>query len=405
MADNTEEQSFHGQGTNFFCDLKIKGQQVISSNILHLCIKEWIFDIVPRIEIMLNDDGMFTEAYPMQDGDIISIELKKNSLDTPAIKLEFSLIANTVGAISGGKSTQIIIVGALNVKDFYSPMRSRAFPNKNSKDVLTQILVSDGGSKLTSSVSTVDVMTWLQIQMPNIEMCKHILKRSYIPNDTMFLFADTTGKFTYTSFETEVKKEVSGIARFDQVKFDADGFEDNADYKDYWFNTYNIYDFNPYVNMMRNYGVTYTYFDTTKGKVSNKITTTAHPLTEFSAKDKTKINSISHDFSLGYLPVGNVHPKYYDGIVQNEYYKHNYMSGFMLELNINSIAKPKLLSVVTVEIPSVLGHGSNDALSGDYLVAGVVHDIGRGDVYKKRMALIRNGFDKTQAIKVPTLAR
>lgn len=406
MADN-ENKEFTSAGVNFHCDLKIKDRQIISENIVHLCIREWIFDIIPRIEIILNDDGTLTELFPIQDGDLISIELKKNINDTEPIISEFLVMGYTAGAMHGNKYTQMIIVGALNVKDFYSPVQSRSFKNKSSVDVLKQILFAEGGVSLLSTLTpTVDVMTWLQIQNSNLDFCKHILKRAYLPNDTMFLFANASGEFTYTSFKTEEAKEIEGTARRDLDKYCADGFEDNADYKEYWFNTYNIYDMNPLMNIKRNYGASYTYFDTLTGKKNTKLNDTTHPLTPdgFSSKDKEKKDSISHDFSLGYLPVGNVHPKYYDGIIQNEYLRHNFMSGFLLELNINSISKPRLMGKINVILPSLFAPGANEPLSGEYMVAGIIHDIGRGDVYKKRVQLMRNGYEKSQFVKTPTLA-
>jgi hypothetical protein len=418
MSDSQVNQNFQGTAVNFYCNLKIKGHQVISQNIIHLTIKEWIFDIVPRIEITINDDGTFTEVYPLQDGDIISVEIKKNSLDTPSTILKFDLIGYTFGSMAGTKFAQIIIAGALHVDNFYSPIHTRSFSNRNSSDVLKQLLISEGNSKLSIGASTTDVMTWLQIHISNIDFCKHILKRSYIANDTMFLYADTnsyatstgnadnvTSGFNYTSFKTEVDKNIEGIARYNLVNYSADSFEDAADYKDFWFNTYNVFDFNSYVNKTKNYGVTYSYYDTVNGKQSVKLSDLSHPLSDLSAKDVNSAEQMSHEYDLGYLPVGNVHQNYYKAMVQNDYYKSNFLGGFVLELNINSLGKPRLFSRVNVVIPSMLGTGSNESLSGNYIVAGVVHDLGKGMQYKKRMALIRNGFDWSEFITIPTVAQ
>ena len=400
---NTVNQNMQGPAVNFYCNLFIKGRQIVTANIVHLTIKEWIFDIVPRIEIILSDDGTLTELFPLQDGDIISVELKKNKLDTPAINLDFTYISYTAGAMHGNQFTQLIIEGALNVTDFYSPIRTRSFSNVNSTSVLSQVLTTEGETTLNFSAQTVDVMTWLQIHMSNIDFCKHILKRSFIANDTMFLFADTTGEFTYTSFKTEAAKSIEGIARYDIRNYSADAFENNADYKDYWFNTYNIYDFNGYVNKIRNYGVTYTYYDTSSGIISNTLSDSSHPLTTLTAKSVDGQGQRTHEFDLGYLPVGNVFPHYYDALVQNDYYKHNLFSGSILELNINSLGKPRLFSKVNVILPSLFGPGSNDPLSGSYIVAGVIHEVGRGIQYRKRMALIRNGFNASKFIPIPTV--
>lgn len=247
--DDKSKVHFQGQGVNFYCNLKIKGKQIITSNIVSLSIKEWIFDIVPRIELIINDDGMLTEVYPLQDGDTISVELKKHS-DKTSINMTFSLLAYTAGSMRGNKFMQIMIVGVLKVNNFYSPVQYRSFHNMNSKSVFKQIM-TEGGRAINTPVSTTDTMTWLQTES-NMEFCKHVLRRSYVANDCMFLYADTTGTFNYTSLKTELEKEIEGIAHNDLEKYSADKFENDSDLKDYWFNTFNITDMNTIENISRN---------------------------------------------------------------------------------------------------------------------------------------------------------
>ena len=208
--DDRSKVSFQGRGVNFYCNLKIKGKQIITSNIVSLSIKEWIFDIVPRIELIINDDGMLTEVYPIQDGDQIMVELKKRS-DKTSINMAFSILSYTAGSMRGNKFMQIMIVGAMTVKNFYSPVQYRSFHNLSSKSVFQQILSAEGGVPVSAPVSTTDTMTWLQTAS-NMEFCKHVLRRSYVANDCMFLYADTTGTFNYTSLKTELEKEIEGIA-------------------------------------------------------------------------------------------------------------------------------------------------------------------------------------------------
>lgn len=385
---NKSKAHFQGIGVNFYCNLKIKDKQLITANIVHLCIKEWIYDIVPRIELILNDDGILTEMYPIQDGDDISVELKKNIDDAP-INLTFSILSYSAGAMHGGRFMQIVIVGILKVNNFYSPIQYRTFHNQNSKSVFKQ-LITEGGRALNSSVETNDTMTWIQTSS-NLNFCKHVLRRSFISNDCMFLYADTSGKFTYTSYKTEAEKKEYGIARYSLEKYSANKFENKIDYIDCWFNTYNIDDNNNLINNIRAYGIINNFYDPKIGKQSTKLNDDTHLLTELSAKDSSKKQTTSQIWNMGYLPSDNVHKRYYDAMTQNDYYRFNWMSGFRIELNINPLSKPKLFSKIKLIIPSILGPGENETLSGDYLIAGIVHDVVMGDSYKKRIVLIRNG--------------
>lgn len=400
--DDKTNNSFQGAGVHFYCDMKIKDKQIITANIISLVIKEWIFDLVPRIEILLNDDGMLTEVYPLQDGDAITVELKKPA-DNKSIKLTFSLLSYTAGVMNGNKCMQMFIVGMLKVKDFYSPVQYRSFRNQPSTAVLRQILTSEGRIELETKTQTNDTMTWLQTSS-NMDFCKHVLKRSFIANDTMFLFSDTTGKFTYTSYKTESDKPEEGIARFDIDKYSADTFEDAADLKDYWYNTFKMCDVNPYVNATKTYGTAYNYYDTQTGKQLKTLTDNTPDITDLTAKDSNKINTISHRFNCGYLTNGNMHSRYYDALAQNDYYRYNFLSGLTLELNINALSKPRLLSKIKVILPSLLGMGDNEPLGGDYIVAGVMHTAVRGEMYKKQMVLVRNGFNTAKQITTETVA-
>ena len=401
--DNKSNVNFQGQGVNFYCDLKIKGKQIITSNIISLSIKEWIFDIVPRIELLINDDGMLTEVFPLQDGDQIIVELKKPS-DTVSINMAFSLLTYTAGAMHGNKFMQIMMTGIMTVKDFYSPVRYRSLHNVNSKSALRQIVEAEGGVPFSSPVSTTDTMTWLQTTS-NMDFCKHILRRSFVADDCMFLFADTSAKFNYTSFKTEIGKEVEGLAHFDIDKYSADVFENAADQKDLWFNTYNILDMNTIENINRNYGTVFSYYNTSSGPKAKPLIKTDHPLTDLSAKDQNKMFDISYRTNSGYLTEGNMHPNYYEAMAQNEYLRHNWLGGFTLELNINSLSHPRLLSKVHVIVPSVVGPGNNETLSGEYMVVGIVHDANIGEIYKKRVVLARNGFNVAKNISANTVAK
>ena len=400
--DNTTNNSIIGPGVNFYGDVKIKGKQVITSNIIHLAIREWAFDIVPRFELILNDDGMFTEVYPIQDGDIVSVKIRKPAA-AKAIELDFIIMSYSAIAMHGNKFMQIAITGLLNITNFYSPIRYRSFHNMNSSSVLSQILTNEGNIALSSSISTNDTMTWIQTTS-NMDFCKHILRRAYLANDCPLLYADSTGKFNYTSFKTEVDKKEEGIARYDITNYSADKFQNNADLLDYWFNSYSIHDYNTYVNTIRNYGMIVNYYDTKKGKKSINISDTSTPLTQLTSKNSNNINTISNIKNMGYMTSDNVHANYYTALAQNEYYKYNMFGGYLLELNINALSTPRLMGKVNVILPSLVGPGNNETLSGDHIIIGVVHDAIHGEVLQKRMLVTRNGANIAKVIKQNTVA-
>jgi hypothetical protein len=394
---------FQGTAVNFYCSLKIKDKQLISSNIVSCVIREWIFDVVPRIELILNDDGVLIELFPLQDGDTISVTIGKNAKDSQP--LDFSLLSFTSGSMHGTKFTQIMLVGILKVKDFYSPIRSRAFKLRNSIDVLKQIISAEGEHSLDSTgLFTNDLMTWLQVQCSNLDMVKHILKRAYKPNDCLFLYFDgLKEKFIYTSLQNELAKKEESIAKFDVEKYSAEYFEDQIDYKNLWFNAFNIFSFSTYTNSINNYGIKYNYYSPALGEKDIELRDNTHPMSDLSDKKKENVNQVTDALNFGYLS-GNTFKDYYKAQAQNHYLKQNMFGDYIVELNINSLCKPRIFSKVKVNIPSVVGGGVNEPLSGEYLVAGIVHEFGVGDIYRKRVALARNGTNKSLFVSLPTVA-
>jgi hypothetical protein len=391
--------------TNFFCNLKIKGKQIASSNIVSLVIREWIFDLIPRIELIINDDGVLTELFPLQDGDIISVVLGKNEKDPNPLMADFYLMAHTAGSMHGSMFMQIMMVGILKIDDFYSPIKSRSFKLKNSVDVLRQIISFEGKHIFEASTSTNDLMTWLQVQQNNFDMVKHVLNRSYKPNDCTFLYAydsaksenDTTIKFMYTSLQTQLSKKEFGTARYDIEKYSAEAFNDNIDYNNLWFNSYNIFDFTSYVNRINNYGIKYNYYLPSFGEKNINLNDDSHPLSDLTNKNKNNKNQITDAFNYGYQSK-NVFENYYKAIAQNKYYKYNFFSS-ILELNINALCKPKLFNKINANVPSLINREGNIALSGEYLIIGITHEIGVGNIYRKRIACSRNGINSNLFIK------
>jgi hypothetical protein len=390
------KQNTIGGALNYVVNVDIDGHRLMSNNIISVIVREWAFDILPRLELIVNDDGILTETYPLHDGSIITVEFGKNN-DKVLTKLDFTLLFYTAGSMSGNKFMQIMMIGALKIDGFYKPF-NRCFKNKNSFDVLYQMIVKEGGKTLNkdSQMSTQDLMNWLQINQNNLDMVKHVLKRAYKPNDPVFLFADSTGEFNYTSLNIELSKETESISKFNIQKYSYDNFKDDEDYKNLWYNSYNLFNFDSYTNQIKNYGVKYKYYDTNSGLADKKYSDNTHQLSALSSKLKDSLNDYSLYTDFGVNHNENTHDHYYDAIVQNDYLKNNFFGGNIVELNINSVCHPRLMSKTNIDIPSLIGPGSNHVLSGEYLIVGKIHEIHKvNGVYGLRIACARNGNNKS----------
>jgi len=389
-----------GIGVGFSCILKINDIPIVTANIISLIIREWVFELLPRIEIILKDDGTLSELYPIVDGSKIYVELSRNENDENGLKQTFRVLAVTSGSMVGNRSSTIQIIGALDINEFYAPSRNRSFSTRSSFEVINQIISREGGKSIETKTgfSTNDLMTWLQIHQTNLEMVKHVLKRAYKPKDSIFLYGRTDGTFVFTSLHTELEKEVSKTAKYDVAKYKYESFDNTADLNNLWFSSFSRYDVSMLANIMRNYGVSFHYYDTKDGHKTEDITESDPSLAAVSTKDKIYDGQNTETFDFKHLSK-NVHENYYKSIVQNDYYRHNFMSGYMLELMINPISDVKLFDMINCFVPSIIAAGSNEPYSGKYGVVGIVHEAKIKSQYIKRLHLCRNA---TEEIKVTT---
>lgn len=386
---------YHGVGKNFYLDFKVNDKQLVTSNINHLTIREWILDIVPRIDFTLNDDGVLSEIFPLVEGDKISIRLAKHINDTNPIVNNFELQDYLVGTAMGNKFLQIKGAGALQLKDIYTPKRNRSFKNKNSLQVFKQIAGESGASYSEAlNLHTNDLMTWYQIFQSNHDFLKHVLKRSFRAGDTLFVYFDLEGNMKVTSLNTLTSQGITREARFSIEKYSEEEFNDKADINTLWFNSWNISSMAGYLNKTGAYGTEYGYYDGSKGFKSKVLSSNNLTLTDNPNKQADRIGQITKHISFGYLNDKNVYGDYFKAQANNDYLKNNFLSGIMLDINVNALCPVNIGDMVNAYIPSTLQAGYNAVMSGKYIVFGIIHEPSN-DVYRKRVILFRNGLNRS----------
>jgi len=108
----------HASNQLYYCKVFINDIEIVPQNILTLYIREWTTGILPRLELNLNDDGMLSEVFTLDDLSNISVQIGKNAEDDP-IELDFMLQDHKLGILGENQSSVIEITGLLNVPVFY----------------------------------------------------------------------------------------------------------------------------------------------------------------------------------------------------------------------------------------------------------------------------------------------
>lgn len=387
-------------GQQFYLELTIKGVKYNPLNIQYLIIREWIFNILPYIEIMFADNGFLMETFPLEDGEDIQITLGKNEDDENPLKLTFSLNDYSVALAGDNRRSFVTLNGFLKATDMFM-LRTRSFAKQNSASVFSSIA---NESKISFSnpfnITPSDNMTWIQNSQSNFDFVKHVLRRAYVPDDMLMFYATTSNKFELNSLR-------SGIGRKDtkKAKFSIENYERNVkdeDDKDdtIWFASYSTVNNSGFFNKKIAYGFEYNYWDLEQSvtKIYNKIPKIT--ALSFRNADTIKNNKIVEKRkNLDYIEANLYGEHYFESELRNQFLKDNFFANSLV-LNINALSQVFLMDKIYVDIPSMQAEDeSNETMSGFYLVAGVQHEVSNGGIYKKKVALGRNGMEKSPDVK------
>ena len=383
-------------GIQYYLVLKIKGNSYNPVNIQYLIIREWIFNIIPTIEIQFDDvGGYLTEIFPLEDAEDIEILLGRHQNDANPIELTFSLDDYNVSVKGDNRLSIVTMTGHLKVDNMFT-IKTRAFPTKNSRDVCEQI-ASEAGLTFSNphNVTPFDSMTWYQNSLSNFHFIKHVLKRTFVQDDVVFFFANTSKEFVYTSLNVEIgKKDIK------KSKFSVEGFELNVKNVDdpddtIWFNSYSIVNNSGYFNKKNCYGFSYSYYDLEKN-IDKDYSAINKKLVDYSFRNKNLAGqSVDKISNIDYIERNLYGEKYFESIMRNQFLKNNFFANSVV-LNVNSLSQVKLMDTIDVYIPSLsVENESNEVMSGFYLVAGIQHEVTNGGIYTKKLALGRNGMDKS----------
>jgi hypothetical protein len=392
----TTQSQFSPGLANYFCKLKINNIDVPVDSISSIVIRNWIFDVIPRIELTIQDNGTFCEIYPLTDATEILLEIGK-SKESNHITTTFILDNYAIDILAGNSSNIITITGFLKYNDFFFPVHTRAFKNQTSISVLEKIAGEAGWTvnNVIPSQSN-DKMSWLQINSSNYDFLQHVLKRSSITNDLLIAYAKFNSTFIITSLKTAISQSFLKTCRFDLKKAAADVLTDKNDAMVLWTNGYKVDSIAGYLNKIGGYGLTSSFYDMTSAKTLSSAID-SHPLAKYKS-NQSYIGKFVDSINYGSLNA-NMSNNYYKGQITNR----NLMAsqfGTMITAKINPLAlnKVNLMDVINFTMPSINARQNNEIYSGDYLVCGMVAYSSKSSPLQLEINLLRNGRNKSAIV-------
>ena len=403
---------------DFNSSIKINGFDIAADGIVikMLVIKNWFFDVVPRLEMVLNDpNDVLFNLYPIQDDSEFEIEINKNSNPDKQKEtkiLKFSVLdwesGSIISGLNGGHAHAI--TGYLKVDNLFFPNVTKSFKQKSSSEVIEEI-TNDLGLTYVKNFSnnTRDVMNWLQVGKNNHDMLNYVNERSFLSeDDTTLLFVNLDNELIHTSLKTETEKEVAYIGKLSQTEQGSDSqenfddvIETNGELKDtpiFYYGAISNRTFGSR-NKFLTYNTKTTYYDGSN-HIENDVGNGNGDklLNKLSQRNKDNIDKEVAQFEFGILNGGEnfsqgVHSEFYNSQVRHKYTIMNFFKN-QVNVKIKGNSLIKLMDIVELKINASSDRMINETHSGKYIVGGIIHTLGEETEYSVELVLYRSGINK-----------
>lgn len=381
-------------GNIFLVDLRLKNSELVlpRQNILSVELRESILQIVPTLKIVMNDKGNFTENFPIVDGDVIQLLIAPTAEAEP-IEMEFIVSEFAISPKIQATTSVLTISAYMNIPTLFTPDIIDA-KRGNSLSVLSSVARESGVSVVNdSSIEPSDNMVWYRNGCV-FSYIGYIIANSFIPNDTLFFYADHSGKYHYNTYKTAANSESKFRAKFSLDDCQKIEFTDDDEGIMYYKN-FDVVSINGTVKNECGYGVMCFAYDGTGS--SHDVVNDSFKTTDL----ENVYTGLASPSSLKILPWAGGNPNTHDNFtkakVQNLVYKMNMFEN-SLNLMINPLTDVSLMDGIDLEIPSFFdsGDSSNSVWSGKYVVATIVHSLSFGGVYDKVILVVRRGMNKSK---------
>lgn len=369
--------------------LKVKGVQVPMNNIQVCVVREWIFDIVPRLEVVFSDIFNITESVKLQQYDEIELSMKYDVDTKPNVNLKFIILTIEVSTTGSGIPVKIVqFTGVGASKSFFYDMKSRSFGQSNSSNVVNTVFSNNNLINNTKDFKTNDTMNWMQCSVSDFEFLKHIKNRSYkSEEDSLFIYVDRKGLGNYVSLKDKAnikskvnfkyvttllpEKEKIGEVSYNNFLYKnfmgisalSEGFADSV------------------IQVGKDGGMEQTnFFD-----VSKKLNFISDNPYVYRTEKKFVRNSLQP------RNTGNTYEQYFINKERKKLVERMFFSTMAVVSGLPH-SSVNLMDVVNLEVP-VAKTGANDIsekYSGDYLVGGMIHQLVGTNMYQCSYALFRN---------------
>ena len=369
--------------------LKINDIQIPMNNIQALVVREWIFDVFPRMELIFSDVFNLIEISPIKRFDKVSLTMSYDNISKANVKLDFVVTTVDFESLSAGIPVKVVQVNAISCpKEALIDFRTASYSKMISTEVLSSVY-SRNNFKLNKFVEkTNDTMTWLQCSQNDLNFVKHVCDRAYISDDDLlYTYVDRKGLANYISVKNS--SSTNKTIKFEHTNVPMP-FNDQTGIN--YFGNYKLRDYSGYVSSdPDNYDSIVSYDENGEATQDNfyENSSSMNFLINNPFVTRTNPNYVNNEF----VPRGydNTYQNYQVNISRKAYLEKLFFST-MLTFSTVPNYDVELGDVCEINIPvakAKVGQMSTN-YSGKYFLGGMIHQLVGTNTYQTQYALFRN---------------
>ena len=372
--------------------LNVSGENaymVHPDNIISITISENVLSLLPKIDLIMNDSGDVLHNRPFLDQDMLYVTMGGRTSENE-VSMIFTINSFYFESdLMNQQGNALHIVGYLASDGLLTDTHRRSY--KGSSDKVIGDIASNVGLTYDNRVSGIDSVVWYQ-NGSNYQFINHVAKRSYVPNDGVFVYGTSDSGIVYTSYNTELAKGAKFIAKFDTEMTSNDVLYLD-DESTVYYDQFNYINNTTMFNTQYTYGMSHTRYDLSE--YAGYEYTINSKTTDYFNMHKDYAGTISSGLYMNAINDKSYVDNIYRGKVLNEYYKYNLFSDTML-MNVNVLNDIKLFDIIDVDITSLIDRVStNEVYSGLYFVVSISYTVTRNGRYTKEIMLSRYGINKS----------
>ena len=413
-------------------------------NIKYLVVREWAFDNsrIPRLELIIMDDGAFTDLELPHQGKIIELNIIKDKSDNVeessliTLKGKYKIIDfefQKSNSQQAGASFPISITALLDIPNIFNIAPNVSYENKDSKTVLKSVASEFGLEFTTNIAATSDSMNWLRINSSPLNFIQHVVERSFISeSDAALCYINKDKQLNYISINSAFSGEpikckynlhiaLSNTIEESINRGKSINIEENEVMNSIWMSSYSIKNFsNSFELLNGGFSNNVSLIDISTGswsvpdgnsypeasQKSSIIEVDNHAKLISTELDPNKTSFNGNRFIYNGILPGTI--KYSQNVYGIDYYhskttRKNVLSGLLgmpTTIEINSNMPISIGDILDVDVPASVHLEEDDVseiLSGNYIVLGILYVVDNG-FFKKILSIHRIGFNKNSNI-------